>query len=51
MVALGVIAVIVIEYVLTHFNLLVASDQLMQNVIAPVPRAPPKPVQQLSLLL
>jgi hypothetical protein len=51
MIALGVIATVVIEGILQHFNLLVTGDGLMQNVIKPVPRPPPQPVQQLLLLL
>jgi hypothetical protein len=51
MITLGVIATMVIEGVLPHFNLLVTGDGLMQDMIELVPRAPPQPVQQLSLLI
>jgi putative flippase GtrA len=47
----GVIAAIVTEGVLPHFNLLVAGDGQMQDVTEPVPRAPLQPVQHLSLPL
>jgi hypothetical protein len=43
MAALGVVAAIVIEDVLPHFDLLVTADRMMQSVV--------KPVQKLSLLL
>jgi hypothetical protein len=51
MVTLGVFAAIMIEGVLPRFNFLVTGDGLMQDLIQPVPRAPPQPVQQLPLLL
>jgi hypothetical protein len=51
MVTLGMVAAIVTRRVLSHFNLLVTGDRLMEDVIQPVPRAPPEPVQELSLLL
>jgi hypothetical protein len=44
MMTLGVIAAIVIEGVLPHFNLHVRGDGLMQDVIEPVSRALPQPV-------
>jgi hypothetical protein len=51
MVTLGAVAAIVTQRVLPHFNLLVTGDRLMEDVIQPVPRAPPESVQELSLLL
>jgi hypothetical protein len=50
MIALGVITALVIEGVLGRFNFLVMGNGLMQDMIGPVQRAPPQPVQQLSLL-
>jgi hypothetical protein len=51
MIALGVLAAMVIEGVLPHFGLLVRGDGLMQDVIEPVTRAPPQPMEQLSPFL
>jgi hypothetical protein len=41
MIALEMIAAIVIEGVFPHFNVLVTSDGLKQDVMERVPRAPP----------
>jgi hypothetical protein len=43
MIALGPIAVEVIESILPYFNLSVTSDRLMQDVIEPDPKTPPQP--------
>jgi hypothetical protein len=50
MVTHGLIAAILTEAALADFNPLVRRDGIMQDVINPVPRAPPEPGQQLSLL-
>jgi hypothetical protein len=50
MVIFGVVMAIMIEGVLTHFNLLVTGDELIQEVIKPVLRAPPELIQKLLLL-
>jgi hypothetical protein len=49
-VTFGMVAAIVIEGLLSHFDLLVTRDRLLQDMIKPVPRAPSKPSLKLSLV-
>jgi hypothetical protein len=48
---LGVVTAILIEGVLPHFNLLVTGHRLMWDVIKPVTRALPEPVEKQALSL
>jgi hypothetical protein len=47
MIAIEVIAAVVVDDLLPYFSLLVMGDSLIQDVVEPVPRAPPQPVHKL----